>query len=289
MRARRKAQMRARRKAQNRARRKVRVRTRVVRVHFVDGVWAHRVVVDLKGPIRYFLAATKNRSMTVSLRGTAIGRKLERSLDVSEFGGPVRLISALRSPTGAGTVDVVVDLRRAAKFRLSKGNGKLYIDVWKTKAEVAHTKARRGGPAATVARVRPPARKPVDVSSTRVAGYGAPGTGVSGPSGAATRRSFRRYRTYRYGLTGRYSGPRVDMDFNNADVHNVLRLIGKVWRKNIVISGGVEGKVTIRLKRVRVDRALEVILKTLKLGMVWHSHNLIRIAGEYSVGPGEAA
>lgn len=264
----------ARSRARRRAQRKVRVRSRVSRVHFVDGVWAHRVVVDLKGPIRYYLAATKRRSVTVSLTGTAIGRKLERSLDVSEFGGPVRLVSALRSPTQAGTVDIVVDLRRAAKFRLSKGRGKVYIDVWKSKTEVARFKARRGGPAAL-------SRARVDVSSTRVAGYGAPVTAA--PPGAASRRALRPYRTYRYGLTRRYSGPRVDMDFNNADVHNVLRLIGKVWRKNIVISGGVEGKVTIRLKRVRVDRALEVILKTLKLGMVWHAWNLIRIAPEADI------
>ena len=253
----------------------VRITSRVARVHFVDGVWAHRVVVNVKGPIHYQLGRTAQKSVTVNLLGVRVPRSLERSLDVSEFDGPIRLISTLRSPARAGTVNIVVDLRRTAKYRFSTSGDKLFIDVWKSKTEVARARQRRGLGAVAAG----PTKRRVDVSSTRVAAYGAP----VGEAPGAGRRQSRRYRRYRYGFSGRYSGPRVDMDFNNADIHNVLRLVGRVWRKNIVVSGGVEGKVTIRLKRVRVDRALEVVLKTLKLGMVWHSHNLIRIALEADI------
>lgn len=244
----------------------------VSQVQFVDGVWAHRVVVDVKGPISHTLARTGRQSLTVSLARASIPRNLERSLDVSEIDGPVRLVSSLRSPSAPGSVDLVVDLRREAKVRLSTAPGKLYIDVWKDPAEVARAKTRRGEP------VNPPARV-VDVAAARVAAYSAP----VGPAAAPSSQPLKAYRGYRYGLGGRYTGPRVDMDFNNADIHNVLRLIGRVWNKNIVVAGKVDGKVTIRLQRVEVDRALEVVLKTLQLGMVWHAPNLIRVSPESDI------
>ena len=44
----------------------------VSQVQFVDGVWAHRVVVDVKGPISHTLARTGRQSLTVSLARASI-------------------------------------------------------------------------------------------------------------------------------------------------------------------------------------------------------------------------
>jgi type IV pilus assembly protein PilQ len=75
----------------------------------------------------------------------------------------------------------------------------------------------------------------------------------------------------------RYSGRRIDLDFKDADIHNILRLLAEVGGVNIVTSDDVSGTVTIRMRNVPWDQALEVILQAKSLGMVRRG-NLIRVA-----------
>lgn len=74
-----------------------------------------------------------------------------------------------------------------------------------------------------------------------------------------------------------YRGRRIDLDFNNADIHNILRLLAETGGVNIVTSDDVSGNVTIRMRNVPWDQALEVILQAKGLGMVRRG-NLIRVA-----------
>ena len=67
------------------------------------------------------------------------------------------------------------------------------------------------------------------------------------------------------------------MDFVDADIRNILRLIAEVSGLNIVVGDDVRGGVTIRLLEVPWDQALEVILQSQLLGMV-RVGNVIRIA-----------
>jgi len=75
----------------------------------------------------------------------------------------------------------------------------------------------------------------------------------------------------------RYGGRRVDLDFKDADIHNILRLLAEVGGVNIVTSDAVSGQVTIRMRNVPWDQALDVILQAKGLGMVRRG-NLIRVA-----------
>jgi type IV pilus assembly protein PilQ len=64
-----------------------------------------------------------------------------------------------------------------------------------------------------------------------------------------------------------YSGERISLDFQNADLHNIIRIIGEVSGKNIVVSDKVTGKVTLKLKDVPWDQALDIVLATRNLGV----------------------
>lgn len=75
----------------------------------------------------------------------------------------------------------------------------------------------------------------------------------------------------------RFSGRRVDLDFHEADIQNILRLLAEVGNVNIVTSDDVDGTVTIRMRNVPWDQALDVILQARGLGMV-RRDNLIRVA-----------
>lgn len=74
-----------------------------------------------------------------------------------------------------------------------------------------------------------------------------------------------------------YGGPHVSLDFKDADVHNVLRLLAEVSKLNIVATGDVKGKVTLRLFDVPWEQALDIVLQVLGLESVQEG-NVIRIS-----------
>lgn len=66
----------------------------------------------------------------------------------------------------------------------------------------------------------------------------------------------------------RYVGRRISLDFQQAEISNVLRLIAEVSGFNIVIGEGVKSKVTMKLVSVPWDQALDMILKMNGLGKI---------------------
>lgn len=65
-----------------------------------------------------------------------------------------------------------------------------------------------------------------------------------------------------------YVGRRISLDFQQADISNVLRLIAEVSGFNMVVGEGVKGKVTMKLVSVPWDQALDMILKMNGLGKI---------------------
>jgi type IV pilus assembly protein PilQ len=74
-----------------------------------------------------------------------------------------------------------------------------------------------------------------------------------------------------------YKGRKVSLDFKDADIKNILRLIAEVSNFNIITGDDVTGKITMRLVDVPWDQALDVILQAKSLGMT-KVGNVIRIA-----------
>jgi type IV pilus assembly protein PilQ len=72
----------------------------------------------------------------------------------------------------------------------------------------------------------------------------------------------------------RYVGRRISLDFQQADISNVLRLIAEVSGFNMVVGEGVKSKVTMKLVSVPWDQALDMILKMNGLGKIRQSNIL---------------
>lgn len=79
------------------------------------------------------------------------------------------------------------------------------------------------------------------------------------------------------GGSTRHHGRRVDLDFNGADIQNILRLLAEVGGVNIISGDDVSGTVTVRMMNVPWDQALQIVLEAKGLGMERHE-NLIRVA-----------
>ena len=64
-----------------------------------------------------------------------------------------------------------------------------------------------------------------------------------------------------------YSGERLSLNFQDIEVRSVLQLIADFTGINVVVSDTVRGSLTLRLKNVPWDQALDIILKTKGLAM----------------------
>jgi type IV pilus assembly protein PilQ len=64
-----------------------------------------------------------------------------------------------------------------------------------------------------------------------------------------------------------FSGERLSLNFQDIEIRSVLQLIADFTGLNIVVSDTVRGSLTLRLKNVPWDQALDIILKTKGLGM----------------------
>jgi type IV pilus assembly protein PilQ len=74
-----------------------------------------------------------------------------------------------------------------------------------------------------------------------------------------------------------YTGDLISLDFKDGDIQDIFRLFADISGLNIVVQPGVTGRITLKLTEVPWDQALELILKTNKLGYIVEG-NVIRIA-----------
>ena len=215
-----------------------------------DARWS-RIEVTLSRPAPHRVVEAGPRRIVVDLVRTRLPKRFERALDTSAFPGPVRMVAAYRR--GPDT-RLVVELRKPAPFRVERDETRLTVLV---------EGGAQAPPEAGVAGVRA-AGGEVLVVEGREGAAPAEGPETAGPEPQPE--------------TGPvYTGRRLSMDFMDADIRNVLRLIGEVSGLNIVAGDDVQGKVTVRLVDVPWDQALDVILKTRGLGQV-REGNVIRVA-----------
>jgi len=69
------------------------------------------------------------------------------------------------------------------------------------------------------------------------------------------------------GTRGGYKGEKLSLNFQNIDVRAVLQVIADFTGLNIITSDTVQGSLTLRLKDVPWDQALDIILQTKGLDM----------------------
>ena len=147
-------------------------------------------------------------------------------------GGPVTQISLTRDPHRTDSIRISLRLSEPIEQSVWQRDGSVYWDARSVGAP----------PPATVA------------SLDRVQPAAAPF--ASGPMTLAQQGI----------ISASYRGKKITIDLMDADIVNVVRLIGDVSGKNVVVGEDVKGKVTLKLKNVPWDQALDVVLKTKDLG-----------------------
>ncbi len=75
----------------------------------------------------------------------------------------------------------------------------------------------------------------------------------------------------------KYTGQKISLEFKDADIKNVFRLLAEVSGKNIVVTDDVTRKVTVRLVELPWDQAMDLLVDTNGLGKE-EVGNVIRIS-----------
>jgi type IV pilus assembly protein PilQ len=199
--------------------------------------------VEIAGKVPYTVTRPDARTVVLTLDGAQLPKALERSLDTTAFKGPVEMLSSFNQQ-GAGRVRVVATLRGPTADRVVETAGGL---AWSFSEQ----------PDAA-----PEAAPRVEASDAEAAGFAgeAPSFAASGAPQAR-----------------QYTGRRITLDFHDIEIRNLLRLIADVSKKNIVVADDVSGKVTVSLRNVPWDQALELVLLSKGLGKE-EMGNVIRIA-----------
>lgn len=161
-----------------------------------------RVVVVVSNPNTVMDMMRRGDQIIVTLQDAQLPEKLERRLDVMDFGTPVRTIDAFKH---GKDVRVVVSAAGVFEHLGYQSDNRITLDVKKfvkPKEQIKKKKKKE------------------------------------------------------------YTGERLSLNFQNIEVRAVLQLIADFTGVNMVTSDSVSGNVTLRLKNVPWDQALDIILKT---------------------------
>lgn len=79
------------------------------------------------------------------------------------------------------------------------------------------------------------------------------------------------------GMKENYTGEKISIDLQDADVEHVLRLIAEISGYNLILDDEISGKISLRLVDIPWDQALDLVLLQRNLAMVIKG-NIMRIA-----------
>ncbi|HEY6724392.1 MAG TPA: type IV pilus secretin PilQ [Polyangiaceae bacterium] len=243
----------------------------VTDVKYEHAALSYQVVIGVDGSPEYRQDNATPGQSSLILRRTKLPEALMRTLDVTAFGGGLRSISSY-SKNG----NVVIEVERSAELtsKVERRGDALVWSFFKPGSLPASMTgvARDGGIARRAKTVYveegfedvPEVHSGYSPSAGEVQAEQSPAEEAQGFASPVLGQQ-------------RFTGRRIDLDLKDADIHNVLRLLADVGRVNIITADNVQGSVTIRMRNVPWDQALDVALQTKGLGMV-RQGNMIRVA-----------
>jgi type IV pilus assembly protein PilQ len=228
----------------------------VVGIDLEDLPDASNVVITTSGGLKHQVKKNAD-SVTLAFPGASAEKGLLRAIDARKLGIPVTRIAPAAGKKG---VNVAVAFAAGSPYTIEPRGDAIVVSFPKAAPGTA-----RGEVVAKATEAKPgPAAAASQAEMEK--GY-APAE--NGPElGFLTGRS---------DLRRKYVGQRISLDFKDADLQNVFRIIAEVSNLNIITSDDVRGKVTLRLINIPWDQALDLVLQAKSLGATQQG-NVIRIA-----------
>ncbi len=233
-----------------------------------------RVILGMSAVPSYALTTTESGHVRLELKGTQVIEAAAKTIDVSSYRGALRTVASFHDGTN-DTAILEIDRAGDQQGNVAVDGTQLTwsFDLPHSRVASPIQQGRAIPKTVTVARDAAPPDVPKVETSIHGGDDGAEVQTTSGSEAGFTST----VAAQNAPGVGRYSGRRIDLDLKDADIHNILRLLADVGHVNIVTADDVTGTVTIRMRNVPWDQALDVVLQAKSLGMV-RAGNLIRVA-----------
>lgn len=211
----------------------------------LPGVFRITVKTDAE-PSHRVLESADPRRVTVAIDGARLDPAARAASDFAGLNAVVTRVAARAEPGTRAAVLIAAELREPVPFRVFADASGLNIDF--------RTDVPRAAPLRAAAPPAAPAMQP----------FAPPAATPSDPPPPPRP----------------FAGRRITLDFVDADIVDIFRLIADVSAVNIVASDDVKGKRSVKMTEVPWDQALELILKTNipQLVQIAEGDNVIRIA-----------
>ncbi|OGP54271.1 MAG: hypothetical protein A2162_09115, partial [Deltaproteobacteria bacterium RBG_13_52_11b] len=244
----------------------------VTRIDFKQMDRKSRIIIGTTEEPTYESRTVSKDVFAVELKNAFVPKHLQRPLDTSQFDSAVNTIQIQNVKAGKeNDVRISVTLKEEVPCETAQEGKILYIDIGAPKkVEVKKEEVKREEAKKEEVKATPEAaqeEKPLPSAEE---------TSVS--PAEVTAKKGEEKKGVEEGLPEKvYTGRKVSLDFKDADIKNILRLIAEVSDLNIITGDDVQGKITMRLVDVPWDQALDVILKSRALGKS-QVGNVLRIA-----------
>lgn len=243
----------------------------VIGIDLEDLADSANVVVTTTGDVP-FKKFEKKGKVTLRFEGASTEKNLLRAMDAGPMGIPIRKVVPSVVKKG---IDVAIFFAPGATYKVDKRDKTVVVSF---------PKKEKGGKAEVVAELKekrtqtPRSRTAEPAGPPEKAGEEGLATGEAVAPGASEKRMPAwGFVTYEGGAGRRFVGQRISMDFKDADLSNVFRIIAEVSNLNIITTDDVKGKVSLRLVNVPWDQALDIVMKSKGLG-ARQEGNILRIA-----------
>lgn len=210
------------------------------------------VVVTTSGAVSHEVVEGKD-SVTLVFPGASTEKGLLREMDARKFDIPIRRV---RPTTGKKGIEVAVAFAPGSRYSVKEKDNAVVVSFPKEAG------AEKGAVVAELVSGRTVSSMPAHAGQEMEPAGGAPKWG---------------FVTHEVDSRKKYVGQRISLDFKDADLANVFRIIAEVSNLNIITTDDVKGRVSVRLINVPWDQALDIVLKSKALGAT-HEGNILRIA-----------
>jgi type IV pilus assembly protein PilQ len=256
-----------------------------------------RLIVTSEKKVNYILNRKDANTLVLTLTDTTIQSLLLREIDTSHFNAAIdRITPALSSENGETLL--VLSLREVVPYHVKQDDGTLHVDfeqssIMPPEMEITPMALARNSidepqeeglerdMAAAVKQPLAPEKIPVIAEMPVVTAPETVDAAVPAPpeiiAPAAGKAEIEKASSEQVEISG-FTGEPMYLDFVNADVTHILRLINEVSKENIIWDPSIEGsKISMVLNDVPWDEALELILKNNNLAKRYVGKNILWI------------
>jgi len=243
-----------------------------------------RIIVTFSEEPKFETYKIPKKMIAIDIKNAFVPKHLQRGLDTSEFESAVNYIDIQNVKIGkVNDVRILIKLREEMPFETTQEGKIIFIDIEKPKKIEVKAEA-----------VPPPKKEEVKIEEKKEEVKKEEEKPViepkkeekppikaeekPAPPPVTAKKVEEERKITEEGVPEKvYTGRKISLDFKDADIKNILRLIAEVSNFNIITAEDVSGKITMRLVDVPWDQALDVILQVRSLGMM-QVGNVIRIA-----------